>query len=509
MLRNLLEGFIKWRSKLSFRSESEQSGYYKTLSAQLEKRMQELGALNNKLQDEIVERRNIEQRLRDTQEESRRALDTLRHHKYALDQHAIVGVSDVKGKILYANDQFCKISGYSQDELIGQDHRILNSGFHSKAFFREMYRTIATGSVWHGEICNRKKDGALYWVATTIVPYVNEEGKPAEYISMRTDITARKRAEESLRVAAVAFETHEAIMITDADSRIIKVNHAFTDITGYGEEEVLGKNPRFMSSGRHDQSFFIGMWQHLSTYGSWSGDIWDKRKNGEVFPKRLTITAVKDAEGHTTEYVGIFTDITDLKRFEEEMRNQAFHDPLTHLPNRRLFTERLKAAIAASARSGNLGAVFFLDLDRFKVLNDTLGHDYGDLLLMEVAQRIRATVREVDTVARLGGDEFVVLIENVGTNEEVVEQNLRLVAEKIRATLAIPYQLKDQIHESSPSIGVKVFRGNAESVDELIKRADMAMYQAKKEGRNTVRFFNPALLASQTPHQTTSLTFEI
>ncbi len=497
MRHRVLVSFSKIAARLRSGAWNGKNRHYKILAAQVEKRTLELSAINKRLQDEIDERKKIEHALIETQQETQKALDSLCHHKYALDQHAIVGISDVKGKIIYANDQFCSISGYSREELLGQDHRILNSGTHTKEFFREMYRTIASGSVWHGEICNRSKDGHLYWVATTIVPYLNNQGKPTEYISMRTDITARKLAEENLRVAAVAFETHEAIMITDANSNIIKVNHAFTEITGYAEEEVLGMNPRFMSSGRHEPAFFTGMWQHLSMYGTWTGDIWDKRKSGEIYPKRLTITAVKDSSGEASEYVAIFSDITDLKRFEEEMRNQAFHDPLTHLPNRRLFADRLKAALASSVRSAKFGAVIFLDLDRFKTLNDTLGHDYGDLMLLEVANRLRASVREVDTVARLGGDEFVVLIENLSTSEEESLPNLSMVADKIRESLAMPYQLKEHIYESSPSIGIKLFQGNAESIDEIIKRADMAMYQAKKAGRNTVRFFSEDSLLPQ------------
>lgn len=227
------------------------------------------------------------------QKSIRDALKELKYQKFALDQHAIVGTADVRGTITYANNQFAEISGYSIDELIGQNHRLLKSGVQSTEFFREMYHTIAAGKVWHGEICNKAKDGHLYWVATTIVPYMDENGKPTQYISMRTDITARKLADERLRVAAVAFETHEAIMITDADANIIRVNQAFQDITGYSSEEVLGKNPRILNSGRHDKTFFTGMWQHLLMYGFWSGEIWDRRKNGQIYPKELTITAVR------------------------------------------------------------------------------------------------------------------------------------------------------------------------------------------------------------------------
>ena len=422
-----------------------------------------------------------------------RTLEELRYQKFALDQHAIVATTDVRGTITYVNEKFCEISGYSQQELLGKNHRILNSGTHSKEFFRDMFQTIAAGKVWHGDCCNRSKDGSLHWLATTIVPFLDAGGKPSQYIAIRTDITERRKAEEQLRIAAATFETHEAILITDTNANIIRVNQAFQDITGYSSEEVLGKNPRILSSGRQDKAFYAAMWQQLLATGSWTGEMWDKRKSGQVYPKWLTITAVKNEQGETTEYVAIFSDITARKQAEEEIRNLAFYDSLTRLPNRRLLLDRFRLALSVSARSNHYGAVLFLDMDKFKTLNDTLGHDYGDLLLVEVAQRIQSCVREVDTVARLGGDEFVVLIEEISTNAEEVSQKVALIAEKIRTSLAAPYKLKGHEHHSSPSIGVCLYRGNEESVDALLKHADLAMYQAKDSGRNAVRFFDPAM----------------
>ncbi len=221
--------------------------------------------------------------------------------------------------------------------------------------------------------------------------------------------------------------------------------------------------------------------------------MWDRRKNGQVYPKWLTITAIKNERGETTEYVAIFSDITARKQAEEEIRNLAFYDALTQLPNRRLLLDRFHLALSVSARSHHYGAVLFLDMDKFKTLNDTLGHDYGDLMLIEVAQRIELCVREVDTVARLGGDEFVVLIDEIGANAEEASQRVALIAEKIRAALALPYQIKGYEYHSSPSIGVCLYRGNEESVDTLLKHADLAMYQAKDAGRNAVHFFDPAM----------------
>ncbi len=466
---------------------------YRTLEDRVEKRTRELNESNRQLQEAITGHERAEIALRHSQEQAIRALWELRYQKFALDQHAIVDISDLHGTITYANEKFCEISGYTQQELLGQNHRLLNSGIHPKELFQDLFHTIGAGKVWKGEICNRARNGNLYWVLTTVVPFLDDQGAPLQYIAIRADITERKKAEEELRIAAATFETHEAILITDANSNIIRVNQAFTDITGYSPEEVLGKNPRILSSGRQDKTFFAAMWQQLLAAGSWTGEIWDRRKGGQVYPKWLTITAVKNKQGETTEYVAIFSDITARKQAEEEIRNLAFYDALTKLPNRRLLLDRFRLALSVSARSNHYGAVLFLDMDRFKMLNDTLGHDQGDLMLIEVAARIQSCVREVDTVARLGGDEFVVLIEEISANAEDASQKVALIAEKIRASLAAPYQLKENVHHSSPSMGVCLYRGNEESVETLLKHADLAMYQAKDSGRNAVRFFDPTM----------------
>lgn len=339
----------------------------------------------------------------------------------------------------------------------------------------------------------RRPDGSERWIYARAFPIYDADGKIYRIAGIAEDITQRKQNEEALRVAAVAFETHEGILITDARSNIVRVNRAFTDITGFAAEEVLGKNPRIMSSGRQDRAFYIEMWQQLLCTGDWAGEIWDKRKNGEIYPKWLTITAVKNELQETTHYVAIFSDITARKRIEEEIHNLAFYDMLTRLPNRRLFLDRFKAAMVASARRNDYGAILFIDMDRFKVLNDTLGHDYGDLLLVEVGTRIKSCIREMDTVARYGGDEFVVLIDGIGHNRDDVTRKVALVAEKIREVLAMPYVLKDHDHHSSPSIGISLYHGNDEPMERLIEQADMAMYQAKKSGRNAARFFDPVM----------------
>ncbi|MFH2140302.1 MAG: EAL domain-containing protein [Pseudomonadota bacterium] len=337
-------------------------------------------------------------------------------------------------------------------------------------------------------------DGRIKWVEERCSSTFDASGDPVRSIGTVQDVTEREMLAEQNRIASVAFETQEAIIVTDRNANIIKVNHSFEVTTGYSEEEVLGKNPRILASGRHDREFYQQMWQAVLTEGRWSGEVWDRRKSGEIYPKWLTITAVKHMD-EVTHYVAVFVDITEQKKAEEEIRNLAFYDPLTSLPNRRLLQDHLQRALSQSARNDQYGALMFLDLDHFKVLNDTKGHEYGDRLLVEVARRLSACVRDTDTISRFGGDEFVVLLEGMNVfKEEAVAQAGRL-AEKIREALSQPYQLEGVLHRSTPSIGIVLFRGNEVNSEELLKRADLAMYQSKEGGRNKVTFFESSMQA--------------
>jgi diguanylate cyclase (GGDEF)-like protein/PAS domain S-box-containing protein len=340
------------------------------------------------------------------------------------------------------------------------------------------------------------EDGSPATFEVRKMPLFQPDGKRKAMVIIGRDISARRQSEQELRIAAITFESQEGMLVADADGIILRVNAAFTEQTGYGADEVIGLKVGLLKSGRHDAAYYRTMWDALNDDGYWQGEIWNRRKSGEIYPVWLTITAVTDSEGRLTHYVGTYSDITDRKEAEERIRHLAFYDPLTGLPNRRLLLDRLQQALAGSNRSGRHGALLFIDLDNFKTLNDTQGHVVGDMLLTEVAQRLQSCVREDDTVARLGGDEFVVLLEDLNHELSHSAAQAEAVGEKIFAAVNQPYLLREREHHSTPSIGVSLFLGHRESSEELLKRADLAMYQAKSAGRNTIRFFDPAMQAA-------------
>lgn len=339
-----------------------------------------------------------------------------------------------------------------------------------------------------------------------VVRRVNHENRLREIELMRRteyandllsdEVEQRRRFEEELKVLAAAFDTQEAVVITDADSNILRVNEAFQGITGYSADEVVGKNPHILNSGQHDARFYQAMWDELQKRGKWSGEIWNRRKSGDIYPEWLTITAVKDKDGEVRHYVGTFTDITGRKQAEEEIRMLALYDSLTRLPNRRLLQDRLTLAFNASMRSRSFGAVVFIDLDNFKNINDTKGHETGDQLLVEVANRLVRGVRESDTVARVGGDEFVLILGDLDADAREAATMVEKIAEKVLAALRQPYRFADYEYHCSASMGITLFIDHELSVDELFRRADTAMYRAKGMGKDTWSFFDPAMQAA-------------
>jgi diguanylate cyclase (GGDEF)-like protein/PAS domain S-box-containing protein len=402
---------------------------------------------------------------------------------------------DGHGCFPFASEAFADIYGVPP-EAVRDNADSIRAMAHPddlERFFASLQTSAATLSLWRTDYRIRRPDGVVKWLMVEAMPE-NDRGVVTWY-GFIADITVAKATEEALRIAATTFLTQEGILVTDADGVILRVNPAFTDITGYSAEEAVGRTPALLKSNRHDGAFYRNLWEQLLAQGRWQGEIVNRRKSGDTYPEWLTITAVRDAQGRTTHYVGVFEDITARKAAEEEIRSLAFYDPLTHLPNRRLLLDRLQQAVAASSRNGRYGALLFLDLDNFKTLNDSLGHDTGDRLLVEVGGRLHACVREGDTVARLGGDEFVVMIEDLSDTVDAAVAQAEAAGSKILTTLNSPYQLGRQSYRGSSSIGIALFRGREVGTDELLKRADLAMYQAKAAGRNTLRFFDPAMQA--------------
>ena len=299
--------------------------------------------------------------------------------------------------------------------------------------------------------------------------------------------------EAALSVAAIAFEIEEGMIVTDSDGVILRVNRVFTLLSGYSAEEAIGKNLNMIKTDRDDPGFYPRMLEALLRDNYWQGEIWNRRQNGESYPEWLTISAVVGKDGSVTNYICAFFDITERKQAEEKIHNLAFYDPLCQLPNRRLLFDRLHQAVATSARTKNCAGLLFIDLDNFKLLNDTRGHAIGDMLLIEVGQRLRACIRESDTLARLGGDEFVVLLEGLSTDRSEAAVQAREVGEKMLNDIHQVFMLDNVEHYSTASIGVSLFVNYRQNLDDLIKQADTAMYAAKKAGRNTLRFFDPAM----------------
>ncbi len=332
-----------------------------------------------------------------------------------------------------------------------------------------------------------KGDGIIVNTLTNYVPDFDSHGQVMGMFVIVTDLTVIKRAEEALRMNACVFDNaHEGIMITDAQGTIISVNPAFTQITGYSSQEVLGGNPRLLKSGRHDAVFYAGLWQALTQRERWDGEIWNRHKNGSEFLERQSISVMRGEDGLPMRYIAVFSDITERWEKEELIRHLALHDALTGMPNRAMLLEHLNQLLATTQREQRNLALLFLDLDQFKLVNDRLGHAAGDTVLKLVAQKLRALVRQADIVARLGGDEFVVLLDNPSGQDEVEQ-----IASRIVAAINEPMSFDGHTAHVGTSIGIAMHPVDGTCSTDLLKNADTAMYAAKKSGKNTYRFFQP------------------
>ncbi len=400
-------------------------------------------------------------------------------------------ISNEQGIIIMVNQQAELLLGYKLEELVGQSIEVLvPEGFrskhpelHAKFVASPVARPLRAGR----SVKARRKDGSSFDVDINISPIKTEQG--LFFASTLRDVTQHKQAEAYLRIAAIAFESNEPMVITDADSVILQINRAFTESTGYSKEEAIGQKTNLLKSGRHDEAFYAEMWASIEFNGTWQGEIWDRRKNGEIYPKWLIISVVKGDDGEVTHYVGTHIDITERKAAEEQIKQLAFYDPLTQLPNRRLLQERLKHGIDVERRDGKRLALLMLDLDRFKAVNNSLGHLAGDELLQQVAARITNRLRDVDTVARLGGDEFIVLLEDITHPEDAAR-----VAENIISDLSEPfYVAQGEEVQIGVSIGIGLYPQHGENIDILMDNADAALYQAKDAGRGCFAYFSKDL----------------
>ncbi len=385
-----------------------------------------------------------------------------------------------EGKITDVNTATEKVTGVERASLIGSDFA---NYFTDPEKARNGYEQVFSESyVTDYPLAIRHVSGYVTDVIYNASVYYNAKGEVAGVFA-----TAR---DAELALTATIFESQEGMFITDANAVIRRINKAFTDITGYTTEDAIGQKFELLRPDSHDKAFYTKKWKTIKNTGMWTGETMGKRKNGENYPQYLSVTAVKNIKGIVTNYVASLTDITKSKAASDEIKNLAFYDTLTHLPNRRLLMERLKQALATSNRNG---AVLFLDLDQFKSLNDTLGHDMGDVLLQQVASRLGNCLRNDDTIARLGGDEFIILLEDLSEQSIEAAAQTEAIAEKLLKALNLPYQLGNYEHHSTASIGATLFSDHDTRLDTIIKHADIAMYQAKTDGRNTIRFYDPKM----------------
>ena len=421
----------------------------------------------------------------DVTEAKQRELELAKLHRAVEQIPVSVIITDGEGNIEYANPRFEQVTGYSLPDVVGRNPRFLKSGKTPVSVFQDLWAHLERGQTWHGELLNRRKDGSLYWEEAYISPVRDASGKTTHYIAFKEDISDRKHTEEAMRLHAKVFDTlDEGVLITDVNEAILAVNPAFSRITGYSEDEVLGQTPRLLSSGRQSRGFYQAMWQELKEQGGWQGEIEDRRRNGEIYPAWMNIVAVTDDRGVVTQYISVFSDITERKEAEARIRHQASYDALTGLPNRDLFLDRANHALRTAGREGTELALLFIDLDRFKEVNDTLGHLLGDELLKQVAERLQGCMREVDTVSRFGGDEFVILLEDVGSAE-----NSATVASKVLQAVEKPLLIGGNEVQVGASIGITHYPEDAGDAVTLLRNADMAMYRAKEAGRNNYQFY--------------------
>ncbi len=410
-----------------------------------------------------------------------------------------VWLKDSAGVFLTCNRAFERMLGAPAADIAGKtDHDFYPAELAE--FFRQKDREaiVATEPRVNEEWIPHIESGQTILLETIKTALPGVGGRPVGVLGIARNMTERKRAEENLHLMSKVFSNSgEAILIADAHNRILAVNREFTRLTGYSQEEAIGQNPRFLSSGDTPQSVYREMWAALTEKDFWQGELWDRRKSGEPYPKRLSISVVRDAEGTIVNYIGSFEDITERKSAEDKIRHLAHHDALTGLPNRFSLHERMEQSIAFARRLDQRIAVMLIDLDHFKTINDTLGHHVGDQLLIQVAERLKQTVRDSDIVARLGGDEFVVLVSGIEPDADAA-QIIGQIAAHIVDWIAAPYTVAGKELRTAPSVGICFYPDDATEIGDLIKNADIAMYHAKANGRGNYQFYTEKMRAEVT-----------
>ena len=466
-------------------ADQEMSGAMKVLIETMLSMYDALSSRTMQLAKEVVERKKAEQASQDALDRLQKIASQVPGMVFQIRQFP-----DGSFRIPYTNEAIRSIYRLSPEE-VSEDASKLLDALHPDDLesFKNSFRVSAQNlTPWHHKYRLKFDDTSLCWLLGNALPQ-RQADSSVLWHGFITDITKQKQDEVDLRIAATSFELQDAMLVTDANNVILKVNQAFTRITGYSTDEVIGKSPNILSSGLHDRSFYTAMWENINRTGAWQGEIWNRRKNGEIYPEWLIITAVKEPENKSAQvnnYVASFSDISLRKAAEEEIKSLAFYDPLTKLPNRRLLLERLKHSIEIERRDGKRLALLMLDLDRFKAVNDGLGHLAGDELLQQVAVRIKSRLRDVDMVARLGGDEFVILLEDIARPDDAA-----YVAGEIIRILGKSFQLTQSDNVIiGASIGICLCPEHGNTPDTLMGHADTALYRAKEQGRGCYAYFS-------------------
>lgn len=399
-----------------------------------------------------------------------------------------VVLTDPNRNILYVNDIFEKNTGFEKNEIKGQKPNLLSSGETPQSVYSELNRRLDSGQKWEGELVNRRKDGSLFYEKTSIVPII-VDGELINYLAIKLDITKYIEQNEKLKLSSTAFENiQEGILICDKYKKIIALNKALSSLTGYTKEELLGTKPNIFKSGYHDRIFYKKMWLEIREKGMWKGKVYDKKKDGEIIPFWLNITALKNKKGEITKYISVHTSLKEIIDTQKRADFLAFHDSLTGLPNRVKLEEDLSYSINLAHRNSSNLFVLFIDLDRFKIINDTLGHSVGDELLKTVSSRIKKNLRQSDIIARMGGDEFIVVLDSSRD-----KKSAGYVCEKILTVIKEPIVVDENSLNTSASIGVAMYPDDGEDYSTLIKNADTAMYHAKDLGKNNFQYYDEQL----------------